>query len=65
MSSNAKKSDFKKAACLDIPKFVKEAELATFKLDILEFDIDKLKTVPDDLVQLCNVLKNDSFKKTI
>ena len=61
----AKKSDFKKAACVDIPKSAKETELATFKLDIAEFDIDKLKTVPDDLVKFCNVAKNDSVKKTI
>ena len=34
-------------------------------MDIAEFDIDKLKTVPDDLVKFCNVAKNDSVKKTI
>ena len=60
MSNYAKKIDFKKAARVDILKFAKGAELATFKLDIVEFDIDKLKTVPDDLVKFCNVAKNVS-----
>ena len=38
--------------------------MATFKTEVDKIDTDKLKTVPDDLAKLSNVVENDVVKKT-
>ena len=38
--------------------------LAAFKTKVDKIDVDKLKTVPDDLAKLSNVVKNEVVKKT-
>ena len=42
-----------------------KANLANLKTEVDKIDTDKLKTVPDDLVKLSNVVKNDVVKKLI
>ena len=39
--------------------------MASLKSDVDELDIDKLKTVTDDLSKLTNVVKSDVVKKTV
>ena len=38
--------------------------MAILKTEVNKIDTDKLKTVPDDLAKLSNVVKNDFVKKT-
>ena len=59
----ATKSDLKKSKDDDTSKFAQKVDLANLKMDVYEFDIDKLKTVPVDLRKLSNVLK--IVKKTV
>ena len=37
--------------------------MASLKTEVDKLDVDKLKTVPVDLAQLSNVVKNDDVKK--
>ena len=48
----------------DVSSFASKTNLAALKTEVDKFDLDKLKTVPDDLAQLCNVVKNEVVKKT-
>ena len=41
-----------------------QLKLAALKSELDEIDVDKLKTVPNDLAKLSNVVKNDVIKKT-
>ena len=41
-----------------------KTNLAALKTEVGKIDTDKLKAVPDDLVKLSNVVKNDVVKKT-
>ena len=38
--------------------------MAALKTEVDKIDTDKLKTVPDDLAKLSNIVKNDVAKKT-
>ena len=38
--------------------------MAALKTEVDKIDTDKLKTVPDDLAKLTNVVKNEVVKKT-
>ena len=40
------------------------SNLASLKTEVDQIDADKLKTVPVDLAELSNVIKNDVIKKT-
>ena len=44
--------------------FASKTNLAALKTEVDKIDIEKLKTVPDDLAKLSNVVKNDVVKKT-
>ena len=44
--------------------FASKTNLSVLKSEVDEIDIDKLKTVPDDLAKLSNVVKNEVVKKT-
>ena len=44
--------------------FPSKTNLAALKTEVNKVDIDKLKTVPDDLAKLSNVVKNEVVKKT-
>ena len=57
----ATKSDLKSATGVDTSKFV---DLASLKSDFDDLDIDKLKTVPDNLYKLSNVAEEEVCKET-
>ena len=60
----ATKDDVKNITRVDISGFASMTNLATLKTEVDKIDTDKLKTTPDDLVKLSNVVKNDVVKKT-
>ena len=47
----------------DVSSFASKTNLAALKTEVDKIDVDKLKTVPDDLVKLSNVVKNEVVKK--
>ena len=44
--------------------YATKSNLAALKPEVDKIDTDKLKTVPDDLAKLSNVVKNEVVKKT-
>ena len=49
---------------VDISGYASKTNLAALKTDADKIDTDQLKTVPNDLAKLSNVVKNDVVKKT-
>ena len=49
---------------IDVSSYALKTNLASLKSEVDKIDADKLKTVPDDLAKLSNVVKNDVVKKT-
>ena len=49
---------------VDISSYALKNNLAALKTEVDNIDTDKLKTVPNDLAKLSNVVKNDVVKKT-
>ena len=49
LSNYVTKADIKKAAVVDIWKFVKKVDLAILKSDVNKLDLDKFKNVPTNL----------------
>ena len=64
LSNYATKDDFKNITHVDISSYATKTNLAALKTEVDKIDIDKLKTVPDDLAKLSNVVKNEVVKKT-
>ena len=64
LSSYATKKDIKDITQIDASGFASKTNLAALKTEVDNIDTDKLKTVPDDLAKLSNVVKNDVVKKT-
>ena len=64
LSNYATKTDLKNITHADTSSFAGKTNLATLKIEVDKIDTDKLKTVPDDLAKLSNVVKNDVVKKT-
>ena len=64
LSNYATKKDIKDISHIDASGFASKTELAALKTEVDKIDTDKLKTVPDDLAKLTNVVKNDVVKKT-
>ena len=60
----ATKTDLKNIAHTDVSSFASKTNLSALKTEVDKIDIDKLKTVPDDLAKLSNVVKNEVVKKT-
>ena len=58
------KADLKNITHTDVSSFASKTNLAALKTKVDKIDTDKLKTVPDDLAKLSNVVKNDVVKKT-
>ena len=48
----------------DVSSFASKTNLAALKTEVDKTDVAKLKTVPDDLAKLSNVVKNEVVKKT-
>ena len=64
LSSYATKNNLKDITNVDTSSFASKSNLAALKSEIDKIDTDKLKTVPDDLAKLSNVVKNVAVKKT-
>ena len=64
LSNYATKKDIKDITHIDASGFVSKTNLAALKTKDDKIDTDKLKTVPDDLAKLSNVVKNDVVKNT-
>ena len=64
LSNYATKDDVKDITHVDVSSYATKTNLAALKTEMDKIDIDKLKTVPDDLAQLSNVVKNEVVKKT-
>ena len=64
LSNYATKKDIKDITQKDASGFASKTNLAALKTEVDKIDTDKLKTVPDDLAKLSNVVKNDVVKKT-
>ena len=62
LSNYATKADLKEATGTDTSKVAEKSDLASLKPAVDKIDIIKLKTVPDDLNQLSNVVNNKVVK---
>ena len=63
LSNYARKDDVKNITHVDVSSYATKTNLAALKTEVDKIDIDKLKTVPDDLAKLTNVAKNEVVKK--
>ena len=50
---------------IDTSSFASKTNLAALKTEVDKIDTDKLRTVPDYLAKLSNVVKNDVVKRLI
>ena len=64
LTNYATKTDLKNITPTDVSSFASKTDLAALKTEVDKIDVDKLKTVPDDLAKLINVVKNEVVKKT-
>ena len=64
LSNYATKTDLKNVSYVDVSNFALKSNLDSLKTEVDKLDIDKLTSVPNDLANLCNVVKN-VVKKTI
>ena len=64
LTNYATKTDLKNITHTDDSSFASKTNLAVLKTEVDKIDADKLKTVPDDLAKLTNVVQNDVVKKT-
>ena len=65
LSNYATKTNLKNVSHVDVRSFVLKSNLLSLKTEVDKIDADKLKTVPVDLAELSNVVKNDVVKKII
>ena len=64
LSNYATETDLKNISHIDVSSYALKTNLAGLKSEVDKIDTDKLKTVPDDLAKLSNLVKNDAVKKT-
>ena len=64
LSNYATKNDVKNITHVDVSSYATKTNLAALKAEVDKIDVDKSKTVPDDLAKLSNVVKNEVVKKT-
>ena len=64
LSNYATKKYIKDITHVDTSSYALKTNLAALKTEVDKIDTDKLKTVPNDLAKLNNVVKNDLVKKT-
>ena len=64
LTNYATKTDLKNIAYTYVSSFASRINLSALKTEVDKINIDKLKTVPDDLAKLSNVVKNEAVKKT-
>ena len=65
LSNYATKKDIKDISHIDAIDFASKTNLAALKTEVDKIDTDKLKTVPDDLAKLSNLLKMMLLKRLI
>ena len=63
LSNYATRDDVKNITHVDVSSYTTKTNLAALKTEVDKIDVDKLKTVPDDLAKLSNVVKNEVVKK--
>ena len=64
LTNYATKTNLKIVTHTDVSSFSSKNNLAALKTELEKIDVDKLKTVPDDLAKLSDVVKNEVVKKT-
>ena len=64
LTNYATKIDLQNITHTDVSSFASKTNLAALKTEVDKIDTNKLKTVPDDLAKLSNVVKNEVVKKT-
>ena len=64
LSNYATRDDVKNITHVDVSSYATKTNLAALKTKVDKIDTDKLKTVPDDLAKLSNVVKNEVVRKT-
>ena len=64
LSNYETKTDLKNISHIDVSSYALKSNLSRLKTEVDKLDIDKLKSVPIDLVKLSSVVKNDVVKKT-
>ena len=64
LTNYATKDDVKNITHVDVSSYATKTNLAALKSEVHKIDTHKLKTVPNDLAKLSNVVKNDVVKKT-
>ena len=65
LSNYATKTDIKNISHVDTSSFALKTNLANLKTEVDKLNIDKLVSIPFDLTNLSNVVKNDVVKKTV
>ena len=63
MANYATKDDIKNITHVDVSSYATKTNLAAFKSEVNEIDVDKLKTTPVDVAKLTNAVENDLVKK--
>ena len=63
LTNYATKTDLRNITHTDVSSFASKTNSAALKTEVDKIDVDKLKTVPDDLAKLSNVVKNEVVKK--
>ena len=64
LANYATNDDVKNITHVDASSYASKTNLAALKAEVDKIDVDKLKTVPDDLSKSTNVVKNETVKKT-
>ena len=64
LTNYATKTDLKNMKHADVSSFASKTNLSALKTEVDKIDMDKLKTVPDDLAKLSNVVKNEVVRKS-
>ena len=64
LTNCATKTDLKNITHTDVSSFASKTNLAALKTEVDKIDTDKLKTIPEDLAKLSDVVKNETVKKT-
>ena len=64
LNNYATKDDVKNITHVDVSSYATKTNLPALRTEVDKIDTDKLKTVPDDLAKLSNVVKNDAVKRT-
>ena len=65
LTNYATKTDLKNITHTDVTSLISKTNLAALKTEVDKIDTDKLKTVPEDLAKLSDVVKNETVKKRI